>query len=336
LTLGIWGPAADQAPLEIAVNGDHGLSCLSISIMRGHLDVAKSVLEILRQQYKPEEARGETRFEIGSDDMSDDDENLNIVGETIDDVFTHDNVGEVDTQVESKVSPLRALQCNFKASLFLGPSAFKEATKTIPSGNLSCYSGQPISTDNITGLVRYAVYKNDLSLLDFILEMEADVTREDPSEINVQYTRVRDFQLAISLGRVDCLTKLIQHSATGLPLAKLSADSGVEAPKEPRYYQGLSIRGAKRSDWANAGRNETTSSSPDKGTPLLISALQGNLASTEFFLGTAPGRYYLEYVNSHPENKDIKRIAKSKLGLEASVLNWLQTRSKFLVYAHLD
>ncbi|KAJ5138750.1 uncharacterized protein N7515_003598 [Penicillium bovifimosum] len=332
LTLGMWGPAGDQAPLEIAVTGDHGLSCLSISIMRGHLDVAKSVLDILRQQYMPEQPRGQTRFELGSDDESDDEENLNIVGETIDDTFTHDNVGEVVTKTESKVSPIRALQFNFTASLFLDPSAFKEATKIDTSRMLSYPSGQPVSPKDIVGLVRFAIYKNDLSLLDFILEMEADVTRDDPSEINAQYTRDLDFQLAISLGRVDCLTKLIQHSATGLPLAKLSSESGVEAPKEPRYYQGLSIRGAKRSDWANAGRHETASSSSDKNTPLLISAFQGNLASTEFFLGTAPGRYYLEYVNSHPENKDVKRISKSKLGLEASVLNWLQTRNNLVLH----
>jgi hypothetical protein len=300
--------------------------------MRGHLDVAKSVLQILGQQYKPEEARGQTRFEIGSDDdMSVDDENLNIVAKTIDDTFTHDNVGEITSQVESKVGPLTALQLNFKVSLFLGPSASKEAINIVPSEKVSCYSWQPIASNEINSFVKYAIYKNDLALLDLILEMEANVTREDSSKIGVQRTRDLDFQLAISLGRIDCLTKLIQHSAAGLPLVKLSADSGVEAPKEPRYYQGLSIRGAKRSDWANAGRNETTSS-PDMVTPLLISAFQGNLASTEFFLGTAPGRYYLEHVNSHPENKEIKRIAKSKLGLEASILNWLQTRSKFLVY----
>jgi hypothetical protein len=302
--------------------------------MRGHLNVAKTILQILQQQYKPEEARGETKFEVGSDDMSDDDDDkLNIVGETIDDTFTHDNVGEINTQVESKVSPISALQSTFKASLFLRSSASEEATTIVPSGKSSQNSWGLVSSNDINGLVKYAVYKNDLALLDFILEMETDVTRDDPSEINVQHTRDLDFRLAISLGRVDCLTKLVQHSATGLPLAKLSVDSGVEAPKEPRYYQGLSIRGAKRSDWANAGRNETKSAPDNKSTPLLISALKGNLASTEFFLGTAPGRYYLEYVNSHPENKNIKRIAKSKMGLEASVLNWLQTRSKFLVYA---
>ncbi|KAJ5544996.1 hypothetical protein N7535_006615 [Penicillium sp. DV-2018c] len=334
LTLGMWGPAGDQTPLEMAVTDDRGLSCLSITIVRGHLDAAKSIMEILRQQYKPEAPRGQTRFELGSDDGSDDEEDLNIVGETIDDTFTHDNVGVVETKAESKVSPLRALQFSFQASLFLDLSTFKEATDTLHLRQPSQYLGQPVSPKNITGLVGYAVYKNDLALLDFILEMEADVTRENPSEINAQYTRDLDFQLAISLGRIDCLTKLIRHSAVGLPLAKLSAESGVEAPKEPRYYQGLSIRGAKRSDWANAGRHDTTSSSSstNRSTPLLISAFQGNLASTEFFLGTAPGRYYLEYVNSHPEDKDIKRISKSKLGLEASVLNWLQTRNNLVLH----
>jgi hypothetical protein len=61
----------------------------------------------------------------------------------------------------------------------------------------------------------------------------------------------------------------------------------------------------------------------------LTAALQGNLASTEFFLGTGPGRYYLEYLNSIPDDEDVKRLAQSQLGVEVTVLNWLQTRSKF-------
>jgi hypothetical protein len=125
---------------------------------------------------------------------------------------------------------------------------------------------------------------------------------------------------------------LIQGTAAGLPLQKMSKESGIAAREEPQYYQGLSIRGQKRKDWADAGRpenNAVTRGNEAGRPPVLVSALQGNMASTEWLLGTAPSRYYLEYVNAHLEDENIQRLSQSKLGLEASVLNWLQNRSEF-------
>ncbi|CAG8242404.1 unnamed protein product [Penicillium salamii] len=325
LTLGMWGPAADQRPLELAVTGNLSVSCLTISILRGHLDLAKSILEIIGQQYKPKESRGQVRFEIATDESSDDDDdddNLNIIGDTVDETFTHENVGEVTTHVESEMTPLMALQATFKASPFLEQYRLKNHVESTPNGGRALVS--------VNSLIRYSIYTNDLAMVNWLLETGQKLASEDPLE-HKYWIEDDDLKLAISLGRTEFLAKLIQHSGVGLPLAKLSADSGVETTKEPRYYQGLSIRGAKRSDWANAGRNETIKPL-GLPTPLLISAFQGNIASTEFFLGTAPGRYYLEYVNSHPERKDIKRIARSKLGLEGSVLNWLQTRNNLVLH----
>ncbi|CAG7929452.1 unnamed protein product [Penicillium olsonii] len=322
LTLNMWGPAADQAPLELAVTGNLSLSCLSISILRGHLDLAKSILQIIGQQYKPKESKVQTRFELGTDESDDDGDNLNIVGDTVEDTFTHEDVGEVTTQVESEVTPLKALKCGIDASPFLEEYKSKRPRESHPDEGRGSIA--------INSLVRYAIYTNDLALMNWLLETGKELESEDPSE-NTYWQSDEDLKLAISLGRTEFIVKLIQCSGVGLPLAQLSADCGVEAPKEPRYYQGLSIRGAKRSDWANAGQNETFKPS-GSSTPLLISASRGNLASTEFFLGTAPGRYYLEYVNSHPEREEIKRISQSKLGLEGSVLNWLQTRNNLVLH----
>ncbi|CAG8176675.1 unnamed protein product [Penicillium olsonii] len=322
LTLNMWGPAADQAPLELAVTGNLSLSCLSISILRGHLDLAKSILQIIGQQYKPKESKVQTRFELGTDESDDDGDNLNIVGDTVEDTFTHEDVGEVTTQVESEVTPLKALKCGIDASPFLEEYKSKRPRES--------HSDEGRGSIAINSLVRYAIYTNDLALMNWLLETGKELESEDPSQ-NTYWQSDDDLKLAISLGRTEFIVKLIQCSGVGLPLAQLSADCGVEAPKEPRYYQGLSIRGAKRSDWANAGQSETFKPS-GSSTPLLISAFRGNLASTEFFLGTAPGRYYLEYVNSHPEREEIKRISQSKLGLEGSVLNWLQTRNNLVLH----
>ena len=74
----MWGATKDQLPLEIAVNDSRGISCLSIAIMRGHLTVAKSILQILRAQLKVKEPRGNRQklFQMAINDecSSDEDE----------------------------------------------------------------------------------------------------------------------------------------------------------------------------------------------------------------------------------------------------------------------
>lgn len=324
----MWGPSQDQPPLEIAVCDALGFSCLSLAVLRGHLHLAKAVIQILRVQYKVKKPEASARFEIDSDADSSDDEDLNIVSHDVDDRFTHENIGEVTTQVESNVLPIRALQRWCRVFLFLENCSTKHEPKFCPSDPSRMRYPQSI---RVNTLVKYAIFKNDLSLLDFLLAASRECERMFPSDKDwsdaSREALEEEYQLAITLGHTDCLAKLIKFSAVGLPLAKMSEKSGVKAQTEPQYYQGLSIRGKKRSDWASAGRPEPKGS-PEGRPPLLISAMQGNITSTEWFLGTAPGRHYLEYVNSHLEDERIKSLAQSNLGLEGSILNWLQTRSE--------
>lgn len=312
--------------MEIAVPDEQDFTCLSIAILRGHMHLAKPILEIVKAQYKPEDPGARKRFEVDIDSVSSDDEDLNIVAHTVDDQFTHENIGEVSTKVESKVTPLMALQRVCKAFLFLEEEPSSEID-FIPATPSEAYRSLPIKVDN---LLKYAIYKNDLALLDFLLQSGQEFSNGTSTDKTNPAVSQEALQFAIKLGRIDCITKLIKSTAVGLPLARISETSGVKAEEEPRYYQGLSIRGKKRKDWANAGRNDQKPP-PDGRPPLLVSAMQGSLSSTEWFLSTTPGRLYLEYVNSHTEDRNVKKLAQSKLGLEGSVLNWLQTRSKFFI-----
>ncbi|KAJ5959387.1 uncharacterized protein N7479_006537 [Penicillium vulpinum] len=336
LTLGMWGSFNDQPPLEIAVTDKHGLSALSICIMRGHLAVAKAVLQILRVQHKVKELQGQKRFEIDIDESDDSDdcggcgrgdsddsdgenEGLNIVSTIVDDTFTYENIGEVSSQVESKVSPLGAFVASFNASMFL--EEYKDEEVWFNRGN-------PIHLD---GFFKYAIYTNNIPLLEFLLKTGLDLASANPSGKEPFTVKFDDFQIAISLGRTDCLAKMIQSTGAGLPLAKLSDDCGLEERKEPQYYPGLSIRGAKRADWANAGREQPMKAQTQR-PPLLIAARRGNLAATEFFLGTAAARYYLEYLNANKGDERVKRLAKSKLGLEGTLLMWLHARNNLVLH----
>jgi hypothetical protein len=331
LTLAMWGPAKDQLPLQMSRSDALGLTCLEISVKRRHLRVAKAILGIIRVQYKVKEPEARQHFEmdIDTDGESSDDEGINIVGHTVDEQFTYENVGEVASKVESDVSPRAALLGLFRPRLFL-----EEETPNKEDFRLvGMHHGGGSSYLMVNNLFKYAIFKNDLGLLDWLLKAGHECASTDPSDKTAFTLGQEELQLAIVLGHTECLGMLIQGTAAGLPLLKMSKASGIAAQEEPQYYQGLSIRGQKRKDWADAGRpeNDTLSrGSNDAGRPpVLISALQGNLASTEWLLGTAPSRYYLEYVNTHLEDENIQRLSQSKLGLEASVLNWLQNRSEF-------
>ncbi|KAJ5835857.1 hypothetical protein N7447_001883 [Penicillium robsamsonii] len=325
LTLGMWGSLNDQAPLEIAVTDQQHFSALSISIMRGHFAVARAILQILHVQYKLKQPQGRKRFEIdiecsdGSDDSDGENEGLNIISEIVDDTFTHENIGEVASDVKSNTSPLVAFKARFNAFLFLDEyedeSSWNKREKSA----------------NVYSFLEYAVYTNNISLLEFLLKTGLDLARTNPAgkcEFSVEFDV---FKLAISLGRTDCLAKMIQSAGVGLPLTKLSDDCGVEEKKEPEYYPGLSIRGIKRADWANAGLGEPMKAQGQR-PPLLVAARRGNLAATEFFLGTAPARYYLEYLNANQDDERVKRLTQSKLGLEGTLLSWLQASNNLVLH----
>lgn len=328
LTLCMWGPAKDQLPLQMSKVDTSGLTCLHISILRGHLRVAKAILQILRVQYKVKEPKVRQHFEMDLDtDGESDDEGLNIVGHVVDEQFTYDIVGEVASQVESEVSPRNALERGLPLRLFLDEELPKE--DTFRSVGMNHWGGA--SFLKINTLFKYAIFKNDLPLLKWLLKAGNECVSSDPSDKTAFTLGQEELQLAMILGHTECLGMLIQSTAVGLPLLKMSKDSGIAAKEEPQYYQGLSIRGQKRKEWADAGRpdnNNFGQGSESGRPPVLISALQGNMASTEWLLGTAPSRYYLEYVNAHLEDENVQRLSQSKLGLEASVLNWLQNRSK--------
>lgn len=333
LTLCMQGPAKDQLPLHVTRVDTSGLTCLHIAVMRGHLRVTKAILQIVQVQYKVKEPKARQHFEMDIDtDGESDDEGLNIVGHTVDEQFTYENVGEVASRVESDVSPRVALLRAFPVRLFLDEEIpNKDNLRLVGMNNWSGAYYQQVNT-----LFKYAIYKNDLRLLDWLLKVGHECASTDPSDKTAFTLGQEELQLAMVLGHTECLGMLIQGTAAGLPLQKMSKESGIAAREEPQYYQGLSIRGQKRKDWADAGRpenNAVTRGNEAGRPPVLVSALQGNMASTEWLLGTAPSRYYLEYVNAHLEDENIQRLSQSKLGLDASVLNWLQNRSEFPNFA---
>lgn len=175
---------------------------------------------------------------------------------------------------------------------------------------------------SICDVLQYAIYLDDTDLLSFLFDLCPSVTDGNTGKI--------DFNMAIKLGSLGCLSLIIRRTAAGLPLDKLADTYGVAAVEKPKYYQGLSIRGKKRSDWATAGveDGEYFQRRRNGSPPLLVSAKEGSLSSIEWFLSTAPERQYMEFADTHKDDKRVRRLSLAEQGIQRCITNWLQLRGK--------
>lgn len=320
----MWGPNNEEPPLQIAVTDGMNFSPFSLAVLRGHLDVAKAVLEMARAQYKPKEAKGTEKFHMRTSDdeendcSSDDDEGdydgVRIRSEVVHDEFTIDNIGDATTKVESHVTPLDLCSKRCQAYLF---------TKDTANG-----IAKSPQDKNWCTLVEYATTHDDVDLLIFLLELEQSVKLEGEEVLHRFHEST--FNSAIKLGRLRCLSEIIKRTGVGLPLDELVQKSGIEVKQKPKYYQGLSIHGKKRADWAAAGRGTSVPTPDTIDPPLLIAAHSSNLASVEWFISTAPGRHYTDFANAHKQDKRLKRLARTEQGIEGSVMGWLNKDRKCL------
>lgn len=337
LTLATWGLNNEEAPLQIAVTDRHWFSPFSIAVLRGHLSVAKAILEIVQAQYKPKEQKGQKRYTADYDT-----DQPRIYSEIVDDQFTVDNIGEVATQVECPIKPLEVLQWGCSARLFIENDAITDSERyEVQSGIVSVLQDYFFNW-RIGGdasripqhLVDYAVWTDNVPLLVFLLELGQELTSQDTGEDSTIYTvPERVFVMAIGLSRLRCLEELIKRTGAGMPIDEFVQKSGVKVAERPDYYQGLTIRGKKRADWARAERQGRPEKS--KSSPLLIAASYGKLDSTKWFLGKEPGQQYIAFTKTYEHDKRLKHLEKSAKGVEGALMNWLKSRSKWLVFCDM-
>ncbi|KAF7594363.1 hypothetical protein BBP40_009344 [Aspergillus hancockii] len=318
LTLAMWGDNNKQPPLKIAITDTNQLSPFSIAVFRGHLGVAKAILKIVQAQYKAREDQGHERFEMESDcsdDISEGSDNVRIYSEIVDDKFTIEDIGEVATYVESHITPLEVLMWRYPGRMFMDAD-------TKAKTHQSRFGGP-------SDLIEYAIWMDNTELLVFLLDLGHEMlTSDESTTLSVPY---RATHLAIAEGRLRCLEELIKRTGADLPLDALVDESGVETHEKPKYYQGLSIHGRKRADWAAGGR-EQIRSPVNTNSPLLVSAVLGSLRSTEWYMSTAPRRHYIEFTKTHEEDKRLKLLAKSTHGIEKSLMNWLTAKNHLVLH----
>lgn len=325
LTLQAWGPYQDQPPLKMAIFDLSSNSPFSIAFVRGHHDVAKAILEIVKAQWSPTE-QDKVRYKLetqndhsgSEDEYSEDgseDSEPRIVSEKVDKTFTIDNIGQVSMQVQSTVKPLEL--CLSTTSLVMEGSK----SKFVPARTLFVHS---FDTDDQNGLKLLV----DLAQHWAAQKFQGDDTDEESGGSFV--FPHDDFKWAIENGKTQLLGHVIKRTGAGIPLDHLVKKSGVELKQKSKSYQGLTVYGKKRRDWATAGRNMVVKATGLKTPPLLHAALGGRTESTEFFLSDAPHRIYGEFGRSKAAKEDsrLKHLNNSPGGFDRAISKWLGADSK--------
>lgn len=104
--------------------------------------------------------------------------------------------------------------------------------------------------------------------------------------------------------------------------------SGFEIKTKPRYYQGLSVGGKKRADWAQAPGEYVQKVSEESIPPLLRAAYVGSMDSVEWFMSDAPLRRYKEFAEINKNDKRIKTLEESGKGFDRTIGAWLDAKSE--------
>lgn len=361
LTLTIWGES--QSPLQVAVQDSQEFSPFSIAILRKHYGIARAILEIAHAQYAPEEkpmVKHSLQSRDGDDESCDGEVDFQIYAEIVDDHFTIENIGEVQNQVKSNVTPLQLISWNCPVFDFLNHDD-TSTSAWLPPRELSNglrsqrYSGRPrtnVRTNDVpdsaqqdipkaekpSNIFQFAIYLDDANLLQFLIARAGEYTQhsieadEDTAPRFFHFDEV-DFLYAIRLGRTRLLEIIIKNTGAGIPLDDLVEKSGIEIPVKPKYYQGLSVHGRKRADWANEGREVQSKAVGAQHPPLLYAAWYGSLESVEWFSSDTALRCYSDFADSHRDDIRIQNLAKTERGLQSSITKWLDLRSHLLLHS---
>ncbi|EXJ92942.1 hypothetical protein A1O3_01498 [Capronia epimyces CBS 606.96] len=352
-------------PLRIAVEDRRGFSPFSIATLRGHYELAELIVEIATVQYQPDDKSERYRYTIQTerdcDDYSDysgdseatgQNDDVQVLAQIVNDTFTIDDVAALADNVQSKVSPASMISwpCQLaraiddvvdeqEASKAFGGDVTPDAHLYDRSNESWAWFHAALENSGRSrrgSLVRYAIFTNNLRLLKFLIKIGNGLAsqKEDDDSLKVAHIDKSDFEVAIGLGRVELIGEMIKSTGVGLPLRKMFQKSGIELAGKPKYYQGLTVHGKKRQDWAEAGRlgSHRKPQDTEEQIPLLTAIIEGDLEATEYFLSDAPLRRYLEFTETFKTDKHVQALAQAEGGVEAALNTWMSTRNNLALH----
>lgn len=221
-------------------------SIFGIAVLRGHLDLARALVEICYAQFQPpgEDDLKSTRYRLANEDedAGSDTSDIPVYEEIVDDKFTIENIGELSTQVKSDVSPLQfmigeAQMWNY-VKHFLPE---KQIIYGIDDRKVDVAS----KGDSTCSPVSWAIITNDRPLFSFLLDLNIEWTERLSKNMEgssgIPSFSEHHFNLAIEYGRTELLADMIKQAGAGIDLDSFARNSEVKYLEKPKYYQGLSV-----------------------------------------------------------------------------------------------
>lgn len=346
-------------PLQIAVNDNNGFNCFSLAILRGHQKLATTVLDIAAAQYEDKKETKQMKYSLhneGVDDETDSDNDSTegdypkFYKQLVDEKFTIDDVDALAKDVKSRVKPLDMVNENCELWRLMkidreqalrklriektfnpSPYVYWRDQKKPWAKFKACVTEE--STRTTSSLWKYAIVTDNLQLLRYLFEMEVKYSMAPRDELLEYLKNMTQFlELAMCLGHVDLVGLIIAQRGTLLPLDHLAERSGIVIEEKPKYYQGLSVYGTKRNDWAREDRNASQKTPADSGSPLLNAVLCGPLDVIDYFMSDTPMRKYQEFAKTFEKDKRLRALAKGKGGVPAALRLWRNTRTNLMLH----
>ena len=263
----------------------------------------------------------------------------------VDDKFTIDDVTALADNVKSKISPLVMLGWDVELwRAQKGKVQDKECPLRPDSYHVWRFEKDSWSYFNeaLNGarhsckesLIDRAITKNDLPLLKFILQagMNLMAIKADQDDSKIYQISSREFEQALRLGHTEIVGEIIGSTGAAVPLQKMVQSSGIIIDEVPRYYQGLSVYGKKRKDWAERDAPRREKAAENENSPVLRTIMLGNLKSVEYFLSDAPLHRYQEFAKRFDDDKRIQSLAQAEGGIDKALMSWLGTRSDLALH----
>ncbi|KAI5840776.1 hypothetical protein DFP73DRAFT_557829 [Morchella snyderi] len=332
LTLGPSGEGENKLPaLKMSVVDLFGHSTLFVALRNRKWEMAKLIMAIVQEQHKiPEGESAGKRYIISSDEDEGEDEIRSTEG---DNEFTIENSGARKDLGKFNTSPFGYLTANN-----MDQSKFIDREEHNKLGGSGTLSGAPWKWT----LLSWAIYKDDLELFRFLLKLADDcedngaVKFMDHSadfSVNPYGTRRGHTRLALTLGRITMLEEIMKTVPFGIPFEELEASDEELQKEKPQFYQGLTVYGTKRKDWASSSYPAYGTESDKKHKPAHIAVTSGNLSSIKWLLSERPYECLKEYMaknSSHIYAKILKKqgdglgfMLQKGLGVETMLLPFL-------------
>ena len=336
-TLGPWGATKSESPLIASVKDGLKCSPFAVAFLRGHRDVARAILDIVEQQYDSGETPKVTyrlKGKTDGDDDDDDDDNdddgeggdsdLKLVARDAGEKkFTIDNIDEVATQVKCTTSPL---------SVLLDQVECVDLRDLKKLDTIKAYA-------ETSDLLYWFVREGDREAVNILIELGLHFAKPEhggTDENGLFEFPSSAFSHACINGPVPILADIIRRTGSGIPIDHLVRRTGVAIREKPKFYQGLSVYGKKRQDWANAGRNLVVRNIGSKIPPVLDTIMAGRFELLHWFMSEIPRQHYIEYAEAKAAegDKHYKHIAEMPGGLDRALTKWLgvQSESCFAIF----